>query len=71
MPAFTFEKLAPPADHAPPALASLPRPTGPHITVSKKRRGVIIQLLDRLTEAKLERSTHVLAKAKNPSRRPR
>ena len=64
MPAFTFEKLAPPADRAPPMLTTLSL-----VTVKKKRRGVIIQILDRLTEAKLERSTHDLGKAKEPPRR--
>ena len=71
MPAFTFEKLAPPVDRAPPALATLPLPAASLVTVKRKRRGVIIKILDRLTEAKLERSTRDLTKAKKPTRRPR
>ncbi len=53
MPAFTFEKLSPPTDRAPPALAiAKPAP---------KHRGIIVQLLDRIAEAKLKRSGRVIA----------
>jgi hypothetical protein len=45
MPAFTFEKISPPADRGP-------------ITpvANKKQRGVIVQILDRFAEARVKRS---------------
>ena len=46
MPAFTFEKLSPPARRA----ASAP-------AAEKKQRGVISSMLDRLTEARSKRRT--------------
>lgn len=56
MPAFTFEKLSPPVDRAPPPVA---------IAKPQKHRGVIVQLLDRITEAKLERSTRMIESRKD------
>ena len=45
MPAFTFEKISPPADRGPvPPIAN------------KKQRGVIVQILDRLVEARVKRT---------------
>jgi hypothetical protein len=45
MPAFTFEKISPPARQEPiPPVAN------------KKQRGVIIQMLDRFAEARVKRS---------------
>ena len=45
MPAFTFEKILPPADHGPvPPVAN------------KKQRGVIVQMLDRFAEARVKRT---------------
>jgi hypothetical protein len=45
MPAFTFEKISPPADRGPaPPVAN------------KKQRGVVVQILDRLAEARVKRS---------------
>ena len=45
MPAFTFEKISPPADRGPaPPVAN------------KKQRGVIVQMLDRFAEARVKRS---------------
>ena len=45
MPAFTFEKISPPADRGPvPPVAN------------KKQRGVIVQILDRFVEARVKRS---------------
>jgi len=45
MPAFTFEKILPPADHGPvPPVAN------------KKQRGVIVQMLDRFAEARIKRA---------------
>jgi hypothetical protein len=49
MPAFTFEKIAPPAHHAQPS-STPPSPTPP------KQRGIIIQLLDRFVEARVKKS---------------
>ncbi|MEH2614213.1 hypothetical protein [Bradyrhizobium sp. AZCC 1693] len=45
MPAFTFERISPPADRGPiPPVAN------------KKQRGVIVQILDRLVEARVKRT---------------
>jgi hypothetical protein len=45
MPAFTFEKISPPASRGPiPPIAN------------KKQRGVIIKMLDRFVEARVKRS---------------
>jgi hypothetical protein len=45
MPAFTFEKISPPADRGliPPV-------------ANKKQRGVIVQILDRFAEARVKRT---------------
>ncbi len=43
MPAFTFEKISPPI------------PRGPIAPVEQKQRGVIVQILDRLVEARTRR----------------
>jgi hypothetical protein len=43
MPAFTFEKIAPPVRR------------GPIAPIAKKQRGVIVQILDRLVEARVKR----------------
>lgn len=44
MPAFTFEKIAPP-----------PRPEPIPPVANKKQRGVIVQMLDRFAEARVKR----------------
>jgi len=44
MPAFTFEKISPPAPRLPVAPVS-----------NKKQRGVIVQMLDRFVEARARR----------------
>jgi hypothetical protein len=44
MPAFTFEKISPPAPH------------GPIPPIAKKQRGVITQILDRFVEARVKRT---------------
>jgi len=50
MPAFTFEKISPPANRAStPVPASVP-------VANKKQRGVLIQALDRLAEARVKRA---------------
>jgi hypothetical protein len=43
MPAFTFEKISPPASR------------GPIAPIVVKRRGIIVQVLDRLVEARVKR----------------
>ena len=45
MPAFTFEKISPPASRGPIAPIAV-----------KKRRGVIVQILDRFVEARVKRT---------------
>lgn len=47
MPAFTFEKISPPAG------AALRAPIAP--VANKKQRGVIVQMLDRFVEARVRR----------------
>ncbi len=49
MPAFTFEKISPPARLAPIART----PIVP--IANKKQRGVIVQMLDRFVEARVKR----------------
>jgi len=44
MPAFTFEKISPPVRR------------GPVPAIAKKQRGVIVQILDRLVEARVKRT---------------
>ena len=45
MPAFTFEKISPPADRSPaPPVAN------------KKQRGVVVKMLDRFVEARVKRT---------------
>ena len=43
MPAFTFEKISPPASR------------GPIAPIVVKRRGIIVQVLDRFVEARVKR----------------
>lgn len=50
MPAFTFEKISPPADRA---SGSAPVSVPP--VANKKQRGVLIQALNRLAEARVQR----------------
>ena len=45
MPAFTFEKISPPASR------------GPIAPIVVKRRGVIVQILDRFVEARVKRAS--------------
>lgn len=51
MPAFTFEKISPPANRA---SGSAPAVVPP--VANKKQRGVLVQVLDRLAEARVKRS---------------
>jgi len=69
MPAFTFEKISPPA-----GLTQISRAPIPPIK-NKKQRGVIVQMLDRFVEARVKRSLRedksVLARnPRNPHRPP-
>ena len=50
MPAFTFEKISPEKGAAPNGHA----PAAP--VANKKQRGVLVQVLDRLAEARVKRS---------------
>jgi hypothetical protein len=60
MPAFTFEKISPPANGTPVAPVA-----------NKKQRGVIVQLLDRFAEARLKRAlTEENGAARHPHRLP-
>jgi hypothetical protein len=47
MPAFSFEKISPPVNH------------GPVPATEKKPRGVIVQILGRFVEARVERDQRV------------
>jgi len=61
MPAFTFEKISPPADRGPvPPVAN------------KKQRGVVVQMLDRFVEARVKRTLKAEKGgiARNPHRSP-
>jgi len=49
MPAFTFEKISPPAPRG-------PIPPADATAVVRKQRGVIVQMLDRFVEARVRRS---------------
>lgn len=53
MPAFMFEKIAPPTQRGARALAL------------NEPRGVIVQLLDRLAESRLQREARALRKRQN------
>ena len=48
MPAFTFEKISPPR-----------RAPGPIPSIEKKQRGVIVQVLGRFVEARVQRAERV------------
>ena len=61
MPAFTFEKISPPADRGPvPPVAN------------KKQRGVVVKMMDRFAEARVKRKLKEEkgAIARNPHRSP-
>jgi hypothetical protein len=51
MPAFTFEKISPPAPRGP-----IPPVAVASTSVVRKPRGVIVQMLDRFVEARVRRS---------------
>jgi hypothetical protein len=51
MPAFSFEKISPPV----PGAAEAPTPTKIDGKADKKPRGVIVQVLDRIAEARAKR----------------
>jgi hypothetical protein len=53
MPAFTFEKISPPVRGVPVAM------------VEKKQRGVIVQILDRFVEARVQRAEKRVIKRRN------
>jgi hypothetical protein len=51
MPAFTFEKISPPARSG-----SMPPDAADSTTVIRRQRGVIVQMLDRFVEARVRRT---------------
>ena len=51
MPAFTFEKISPPAGGSVPSVANGVAPS-----IAKKPRGVIIQIIDRFVETRVKRT---------------
>jgi hypothetical protein len=51
MPAFTFEKIAPPR-------------SGPVAPIVKKQRGLVVAILDRLVEARIKREEKRVARTK-------
>ena len=53
MPAFMFEKISPPVHHLAQAIAI------------NEPRGVIVQMLDRLTANRLQREARAMRKARN------
>jgi len=52
MPAFMFEKISPPSGAPVPSVAN-----GSSPSIAKKRRGVIVQILDRLVETRVKRAS--------------
>jgi hypothetical protein len=63
MPAFTFEKISPPAGGPVPSVANGVAPS-----IAKKQRGVIVQILDRFVETRVKRT---LTEEKGaPARKP-
>src|SRR6476659_207072 len=58
MPAFTFEKISPPVRR------------GPLPPIAKKQRGVIVKILDRFVEARVERDSRK-EKGATPRRQPK
>jgi hypothetical protein len=61
MPAFTFEKISPPAKRT---SGSGPAPVAP--VANKKQRGVLVQVLDRLAEARVQRALKKRAGSPKP-----
>ena len=57
MPAFTFEKISPPASR------------GPIAPVVVKKRGVIVQILDRFVEPRVKKDKSVIFRAKRRKKR--
>ncbi|MGQ0684512.1 hypothetical protein [Bradyrhizobium sp.] len=52
MPAFSFEKISPPANR------------GPIAPIVVKKRGVIVQILDRFVEARVRKQKGAVSRAK-------
>jgi hypothetical protein len=55
MPAFTFEKISPPQRRGPGTIPS----------IEKKQRGVIVQVLGRFVEARVQRAERVEQSRRN------
>ncbi len=58
MPAFSFEKLSPPV-----------RPEPVQVAVVRPQRSIIVQMLDRLTEARLRRTDRDISQDQSPGAR--
>jgi hypothetical protein len=56
MPAFTFEKISPPAGGPVPSVANGSSRSGSGASTAKKQRGVIVQILDRFVETRVKRT---------------
>jgi hypothetical protein len=56
MPAFTFEKISPPAGGPVPSVGNGSVHSGSVPSIAKKQRGVIVQILDRLVETRVKRT---------------
>jgi hypothetical protein len=59
MPAFTFEKISPPTTHG-------PIPPTQLMSVEQKPRGVIVQVLGRFVEARVQRVEQALVRHDKP-----
>lgn len=56
MPAFSFEKLSPPVNPEPVQVVSV-----------RQHRGIIVQMLDRLTEARMRRTSRDISQDQSQS----
>jgi hypothetical protein len=56
MPAFTFEKISPPAGGPVASVGDGSSSSGSGPSTAKKQRGVIVQILDRLVETRAKRT---------------
>jgi hypothetical protein len=55
MPAFLFEKIAPPVHRTSTGIST--------VAIIKERRSVVVQMIDRITESRLERESRKLRQA--------
>ena len=57
MPAFTFEKISPPAGGPVASVGNGSSSSGSGPSTAKKQRGVIVQILDRFVETRVKRTS--------------